>query len=383
MAAKLCLNMIVRNASASIERCLRTVAPHVDCYLILDTGSTDDTPAVIEATMAAAGVPGRVLSGEFRTFEQARNDALTAARDCDMDFDYLLLCDADEDLHVADPDFRADLNAPAYRLSQRHAGDRGPDVRLVRRDVRARYAGVTSEILDVGDERVCWLSGLSFVGHPDRSCPSSRFERDIALLTAALRCDPGNTRYVMHLAGNYLESGRHREAQEAYRRRVALGGRAEEVWYALLQIGRLAESLRQDDAVVVDAYLTAFQFRPTRAEPLVELARYYRDHGRRFALAHMVAEQARHLDWPEDDAYVDSDVYAWRARDEYATAAYWTGRYQASAEVNSALLADPALPIEQRDRVRTYLRLAMEHLEFPTAANLPAPRAPHTRTPGD
>lgn len=382
MTAKLCLNMIVRNSSDIIERCLRAAAPHIDCYLILDTGSTDGTPALIEATMAALGIPGQVLHGDFAGFEQARNDALHAARESDLEFDYLLLCDADEDLRVDTPDFRVGLNAPAYRLSRRSADDHGPDVRLLRRDVQARYRGVTNEHLDIGDERVAWLDGLRFCGHPNRNAGrAERFERDIDLLSTALRADPGNTRYVLALAQNFLECGRHREAQETYRRRVALGGKPEEVWFAMLQVARLAELLRQDDALVVDAYLTTYQFRPTRAEPLVELARYYRDNGRRFALAHMVADVARHIERPADTDYIDSDVYAWRARDEYATAAYWTGRYAQSAEVNSSLVIDPALPATQRERVRTYLRLAMEHLEFPIQATVPGPRSPHTRQP--
>ena len=45
---KLCLNMIVKNESAIIERLLETVAPIIDTYCICDTGSTDDTKEKIE-----------------------------------------------------------------------------------------------------------------------------------------------------------------------------------------------------------------------------------------------------------------------------------------------------------------------------------------------
>ncbi len=46
---KLCLNMIVRNEAANIERCLASVADHVVSWIIGDTGSTDDTPARIQS----------------------------------------------------------------------------------------------------------------------------------------------------------------------------------------------------------------------------------------------------------------------------------------------------------------------------------------------
>ena len=42
---RLCLNMIVRDESAVIERCLASVRPHVDHWVIVDTGSVDDTRA--------------------------------------------------------------------------------------------------------------------------------------------------------------------------------------------------------------------------------------------------------------------------------------------------------------------------------------------------
>ena len=45
--AKICLTMIVRNESHIIERCLNSVKGIVDCVAICDTGSTDNTVAII------------------------------------------------------------------------------------------------------------------------------------------------------------------------------------------------------------------------------------------------------------------------------------------------------------------------------------------------
>ena len=39
----LCLNMIVKNEMANLERCLTAVADHIACWVIGDTGSTDGT----------------------------------------------------------------------------------------------------------------------------------------------------------------------------------------------------------------------------------------------------------------------------------------------------------------------------------------------------
>lgn len=373
--AKLCLNMIVRNEAAIIARCLRAAAPHVDAYVIMDTGSTDDTVAIIERTMRDAGVPGHVLRGEFRTFEQARNDALHAARASDLEFDYLLLVDADMDLRVDDPDFRDGLTAPAYHLLQRNTAIGYLNMRLVRRDVAARYVGVTHEFLEIGGEQAENLPGAWFWDHAEGSSRAVKFERDIALLTAALRTEPDNARHVFYLAQTYRDCGRTEQALETYRRRVGLGGWVEEVWYSLLQIAVLSEKLGHDDAAVVDAYLAAFQFRPARVEPLVHLARYYRE-SRRFALAYLMADQARRVDRPDDLLFLDESAYAWRAHDEFAIAAYWTGRYAASAEVAHGLLAGRDLPVDQRARVEKNLQFALAKLPAAAAGTLPRQQGP-------
>ena len=47
-AKKLCLNMIVKNERANLERCLEAVVNHIDCWVIGDTGSTDGTQDFIK-----------------------------------------------------------------------------------------------------------------------------------------------------------------------------------------------------------------------------------------------------------------------------------------------------------------------------------------------
>jgi glycosyltransferase involved in cell wall biosynthesis len=43
----LCLNMIVKNEAPVIRRCLDSVRPIIDYWVIVDTGSTDGTQDVI------------------------------------------------------------------------------------------------------------------------------------------------------------------------------------------------------------------------------------------------------------------------------------------------------------------------------------------------
>src|SRR5687768_7620395 len=111
---KVCLNMIVKNEMAIIERCLEAVAPHIDCYVICDTGSTDRTEETIERFFRNIGVPGIIIRTTFCNFEQARNEALDAARASQLEFDYILLCDADMELVAHRSGYRDELLADAY-----------------------------------------------------------------------------------------------------------------------------------------------------------------------------------------------------------------------------------------------------------------------------
>src|ERR1700731_5183816 len=75
----LCLNMIVKNEVANLDRCLRAVADYTACWVIGDTGSNDGTQDFIKSFFAERGIPGELHCFPFLNFEQARNAALEHA----------------------------------------------------------------------------------------------------------------------------------------------------------------------------------------------------------------------------------------------------------------------------------------------------------------
>jgi len=353
--------MIVKDEAAIIERCLAAVAPWIDAYAVHDTGSTDGTPEIVRSFFERHGVPGRVTHGRFEDFSQARNESLDAARHtaAAYDADYLLLCDADMELIVEEAGFRGSLAAAAYLVDQHAAGLHYANVRLVRADAGARYEGVTHEYLDLGSAERQTLGGVWFLDHAEGSSRHVKFERDLALLDRALAAEPDNARYVFYRAQTLRDLGRDREAVAAYEHRAALGGWEEESWYSLLQVAVLRERLGDPDGEVLAAYLAAYEHRPSRAETLVELARHLREHARHH-LAHVFATRAVQLDRPDDLLFVVPECYGWRARDELSVASYWVGRYDESAALAEAVLADPLLPAEHRPRVEQNLAFARD-----------------------
>lgn len=352
----ICLNMIVKNEMANLERCLGAVAPWLSTWVIGDTGSTDGTQDFINAFFAGRGIPGELHDLPFNNFSQARNDALARAYATPMAYDYLLLADADMELVVDDAGFRRKLEAPGYELLQR-AGMSYWNPRIVRRDAGARYHGVTHEFIEIrGDTRR--LGGVWFRDHASGANRADKFDRDIRLLTEALAEDPDNRRHMFYLAQSYRDAGRLAEAIETYARRAAMGGWDEEAWYARLQEARCLLHLGDERGFICQA-LAAYSQRPHRAEPLYDLARYHREHGRNEAAA-MFAEQGLALAHPNDDKlFIEDYVYEWGLREEFSIAANYSpdpARKTRGAAACNRLAQSPAIPAKVRALAQSNLR---------------------------
>jgi glycosyltransferase involved in cell wall biosynthesis len=320
---KLCLNMIVKNEMANIGRCLASLLDHIDCWVIGDTGSDDGTPEFIQSFFASRGIPGELHRFPFHNFEQARNTALEYAYASRLDFDYLLFCDADMELVVEAPEFRSNLTAASYELLQRaQAGGLVYwNTRLAHRSAQPRYRGVTHEYLEIGGDSEK-LRGVWYKDHATGANRVDKFERDIRLLTDALQKEPSSARYWFYLAQSYRDAGRAAEAAAAYAKRIEMGGWDEEVWYSRWQRARCLRTLG-DDAGFLQAALAAFNARPWRAEPLYDLARYYRERGMHDASL-LFSEAGLAIGLPDDVLFVEGSIYAVGLKEEYAIAAFYS-----------------------------------------------------------
>jgi glycosyltransferase involved in cell wall biosynthesis len=318
---RICLNMIVKNERSIIERCLTAALPHIDMWVIADTGSTDGTAEAIEQFFGSRGVPGKLVQTRFLDFAQARNEALAAARAI-QDWTYALLIDADMVL-VGSIDKRA-LTLPAYRIEQRTGNLAYWNTRLVRRDAVAKYVGVTHEFLSVDGPTPTNLDSLYVDDRNDGGSKGDKSERDIRLLAEGLTREPNNERYLFYLAQTYREAGRHHEAIQRYTQRIAVGGWDEEVWAAYYGIARSRAALG-DEAALVLACFDAYNYRPARAEPLALLAQFWRERGKSDA-AVLIAEEVARTPRPADILFVEDDVYTRKSAVDVAISGYYSKR---------------------------------------------------------
>ncbi|MBY0111958.1 MAG: glycosyltransferase [Phycisphaerales bacterium] len=351
---KLCLNMIVKNESAIIEKCLAAAAPHIDCYCICDTGSTDDTPEKIERFFQSRGIPGIVPRTTFRTFEQARNEALDAARSSLLEFDYLLFADADFELVVERPDFKDAINEAAHSLLIKHVSGtlEYPLLRIARRDTPLRFVGVTHEYPDVGATPRPLIPGAWFRDNATGSSRVEKYERDIRLLSQALAANPRDARSAFYLANSYFDIGRYQDALAAYRKRLDLGGWAEEVFFSMYRVGQCYQGLNREPEMYRQL-LATFDAFPHRAEPLHTLA-LHEQRAARHRSAYLFARQGSEIPKPAEGLFVQADVYTWRLRDIMAVSLYYMGNREGSLRLNESIL--PLVPPGELERIRKNIR---------------------------
>jgi tetratricopeptide (TPR) repeat protein len=352
MPTSLCLNMIVKNEAHVIRRCLDSVRPFVAHWVIVDTGSTDGTQEIVRAHFA--DIPGALHERPWRDFGTNRSEAVALARG---NADYILVMDADNALRVPPGYVFEGLDADAYYVTHRYAGVEYGMAILLSDRIAWRYEGVLHEYVtaDVA-HRIVPLAGpwVEQFHEGARSRDPQTYLKDAAILEAALAREPANARYAFYLAQSLRDAGQYERALAAFRRRAAMGGWEEEAWQARYQAAKLAERLGQPPAEVQRAYLEAFNARPARAEPLVELARWHRTR-QEWALALLFARAAVATPRPTDQLFVEDAVYGWRALDELSIAAWHAGAREEGRRAAERLIAERRFPAAERERIEKNL----------------------------
>ena len=125
---KIILNLMIKNESKIIERCIGNSIDHVDAVNILDTGSTDETVEVCKAYLTASGKPFRITVHPFKNFGHNRSVSFDESQKLckelgwDAEKTYVMAVDADMVLKPspAFKDFQMTENG--YRMIQQGQG---------------------------------------------------------------------------------------------------------------------------------------------------------------------------------------------------------------------------------------------------------------------
>jgi glycosyltransferase involved in cell wall biosynthesis len=354
--------MIVKNEAAVIARCLASVRPIIDYWVIVDTGSTDGTQDAIRAFLA--DLPGELHERPWRDFAHNRTEALDLAR---PHGDFVLIIDADDALEL-DPQFTMPaLQADSYMLRIADTSVSYHRTQIVSSVLPWRWRGVLHEFLTCDDARTSGtLEGLRLRRNHDgaRRRDPQTYTRDAEILETALKTenDPFmRARYQFYLAQSYRDCGEKEKALQAYLKRAELGFWIEEVFMSLYSAAKLQESLGQPFDQVMATYLRAGDAVPGRAEALHGASRYCRISGR-YREGYDIARRAGLLRETPDGLFVEPWIYEYGLLDEFAVNAYWAGEYRECLDACERILREGKCPEGERARIEANVAFARQKL---------------------
>lgn len=364
------LCMIVKNEAHVICRCLDSVKRLLDYVLIVDTGSDDNTPKVINRWLIDNNLPGEVIIESWKNFAYNRTFALQKIFEKEF-IDYALMIDADEVLVFEDSfdviDFKSNLCADIYDITTNIGGFIYNRPTLTSNKKKCRYEGVVHEFLamDEGGSRDM-VNG--FYNHPiqdgDRARSGNKFLKDAELLEEALKTDISDwfrSRYTFYLAQCYRDGGKPELALENYLKRSQQGFWNEEVFISLYSAGNLMKNLNYDKSKIIQIWMDAYEMAPHRAESLCAIMQYCRISGMN-QQGYIIGKHALNIKYPDGSLFVEKWVYDYAILDEFSILAFWCGNYEESKSACERLLSENKIPEHYYDRVKSNLQFAIDRI---------------------
>lgn len=330
---KIGLCMIVKNEQDNIERTMNSVLSMCNVFIMLDTGSEDETIQTIINFCEKHKIPLYLISHPFENFSITRNIVLEYADD---KADYLLLMDSNDELKNYTNEFKTFL-WEHYKIPQLNGFyikqewntngkvDRYFNIRLIKTGKKWEYRtpvheyiacpdveknGIASHVFKIGDGPYIYQDRSK-----DAHKSTKRFQRDKQLLFEEYQKNPHDGRTLFYLAQTCSCLAQFEEAYKYYLLRTKEQEFLEEVFHAYLRAGDIAyNGLKHSDEECIYVFLKALEFSCTifncpRAEPSLRLAEIY-NKKKNPQMAYYFIRQACASVQPTDcSLFVDGAVY--------------------------------------------------------------------------
>lgn len=307
MKPTICFGAIVKNESKIIKRLFDSIKEFIDYWVIIDTGSTDNTVEILESFKQE--IPGEIHHSTWNNFQDNRNELLEKTLDKSK---YTLLMDADMILKKVNENFtKKDLidyleknfKNPCFSIKQVNPLLNWWNNRIINRSKNVWiYSVVTHETLVVlkseyppeewSDQKLDQFLWISDIG--DGGSKTKKLERDIRLLTEAIPKETNSYKIfhmLFYLGQSYINLASSSEQTNDYvpddrlsfrNMAVRLYNNAielaktypvdeEELWCCKWFLGGAMHAVGFSLRQVQNQYLSAFNHRPYRMEPMYDL----------------------------------------------------------------------------------------------------------------
>jgi glycosyltransferase involved in cell wall biosynthesis len=356
--------MIVKNEALVIRRCLDSVLPVIDHWIIVDTGSTDGTQDIIRAHMAK--LPGMLHERPWVDFAHNRSQSLALAQPY---ADYSLVIDADDFLEPLDVSTALELSLDCYTMDIIDTPVHYTRKQLVHNRLTWCYRSVLHEFIDCGQEHTVghlpWRMRRNHDGARRRD--ANTYVKDAQILLRALDTEQDQflrSRYTFYLAQSYRDCQQLEAAITHYQERAQMGGWQEEVFVSLYQVAKLKERLGLPDEEVLASYEAASQSSSTRIEALHGASRLCRIKGR-YEQGYQLALNGLGKPYPADALFGEPWIYETGLLDELAVNAYWIEKYAESLDACLQIFATEKMSGSDFQRVVGNAKYALQKIAVP------------------
>jgi len=353
------LVMIVKDEESVIERALLSAKPFISTYVIVDTGSTDRTKAIIKRCLA--DLSGQIVDRPWINFGVNRSEALAL---CDGQMNWALMLDADDNMAgpVPSADLWSNPTVDGFALRIQHGAIWHQRIQIFRTGIGWAYDGVVHESPVCRSKEKAVVAMLPPETYMVTRCEGARsrdplkYQKDAVLLEAELVKKPHNSRLLFYLAQSYRDAGNTEAAIAAYYKYLDCSGSwVQETYMVLVNLISLVP------AEIEKIRLTwlAIDICPDRVEAPFALLSSRRAAGlpvtqQIYAIAAAVTNRVP----PAGALFINPTIYEWGLDDELAIVAFSAQRFQQAYEALIRCTLATTHPV-LRDNALANARLAL------------------------
>jgi hypothetical protein len=244
------LLIMVKDAGDDFEKVLQQNKLYIDRWMILDTGSTDNTIKIIQKVLG--DIPGELHCEPFINFKESRNRLIELSEENDKKYGECIFNIMLDDTYIINGNLcefleilKDDVFADSFSIFIRDLEYKYSSNRILKPWKKLRYKYPVHEIIQTENNNhnccIPYEKGYIYDERSDYMCDRSykRKKKDLEILENEINNDPLCSRNYYYIAETYLSIFDYENAYKYYVKRSEMDGFEEEIYDSLYKIAVL------------------------------------------------------------------------------------------------------------------------------------------------
>lgn len=347
------LVMIIKNSEHCISNTILSIIDYIDCYTILDTGSTDNTIQIVKNLLK--NKTGQLLQEPFIDFSTSRNRALDLSKKYESKYTIML-----DDSYILKNGNKLlsmlkNNNNDSYHIAILDNKHRlYYSNRIQKQSKNLRYIYKVHEVIQDCDSEVITFDFsrpyiYDYRDSKDEERTKNRLLQDKDILEEENKKNPNDKRTLFFLGNTYFQLQEYDKAIRVYEKRACMSS-DEEAYMCMYNVGTILNIQGRDSII---AFQKAYEIDSERAEPLYRLGLLYTKKGD-INQAFSILEKAYDKQIPNKILNIEYDTYIENIPCLYGEVCLMLKKYDIAKRVFSKLL-DSNVSNEVKHRVKVSL----------------------------